>query len=80
MPGDYLLKRSAARVLALAASSSRFLGGAAVSSDSRRRLETVAISAIAAWKASSFAFDGLWKPVILRAKCSEAARIFYCVT
>src|SRR5215471_5749344 len=70
---DYAPKRWAARVLALAASASRFLGGAAVSSEPRRRLETAAISSIAAWNAASLALDGLWKPVILRTNCREAA-------
>jgi len=47
--------------VALAASSSRFFGGAFVSSAWRRRAETPAISSIAARNAASFAFDGLLK-------------------
>jgi hypothetical protein len=50
--------------LALAASSSRFLGGAFVSSELRSWVEMAATASIAARKAASFAFDGLLKPLI----------------
>jgi hypothetical protein len=73
-------KRSADRALALAASSSRFLGGAVVSSDRSNRMETPATSSTAAANASSFAFDGLLKPVIFLTNCSEAARTSGSVT
>jgi len=65
---------STARALALAASSSRFLGGAVVSSERRRRVEIAATSSTAASKASSLAFDGLLKPLIFLTNCSDAAR------
>src|SRR5580700_6913850 len=64
---------SAARAFALAASSSRFLGGAVVSRECSSRDEMPAISSIAARNDSSLAFDGLLKPVIFRTNCSEAA-------
>ena len=78
--GFQLAKRSAARALAFAASSSRFLGGAVVSSERRRRLEMAAISSMAAWKACSFALEGLLKPVIFLTNWSEAARTSSSVT
>lgn len=62
----------AERALALAASSARFLGGAVVSRDWRRRRETAAISSMADWKEASLALEGLWKPVILRTNWREA--------
>jgi hypothetical protein len=62
----YAPNLAADRAFALAASSSRFFGGAAVCSDSNNRLEAAATSSIAAIKASSFAFDGLVKPLIFR--------------
>jgi hypothetical protein len=62
----YAPNLTADRAFALAASSSRFFGGAAVWSDSNNRLEAAATSSIAAIKASSFAFDGLVKPLIFR--------------
>src|SRR5579863_5163985 len=71
---------SAARAFAFAASSSRFLLGAVVSSERRRRVETSATSSIAARNEASFAFDGLLKPLIFRTYCSEAARISSSVT
>ncbi len=52
--------------LALAASSSRLLGGAFVSSERRSRVEISATSSTAARNAASFAFDGLLKPLIFR--------------
>src|ERR1700677_3616869 len=70
-----LPNRSAARAFALAASSSRFLGGAVVSSECSSRAEISAISSIAAKNDASLAFDGLLKPVIFLTNCSDAARI-----
>jgi hypothetical protein len=55
---------SAARALAFAASSSRFLAGAVVSSERRSRAETLAISSMAAENAASLAFEGLLNPLI----------------
>lgn len=69
----YVPNLSAARARALAASSSRFFGGALVSSDASNRKQTLAISAMAASKAASFAFEGLLKPVIFLTNCNEAA-------
>jgi hypothetical protein len=69
------LNLSAARAFAFAASSSRFFGGAFVSSARRRRVEMPAISSTAASNAPSFAFDGLLKPLIFLTNWSEAARI-----
>src|ERR1041384_301291 len=69
----YVPNLSAARALALAASSSRFLGGAVVSSERSSRFEMAAISSIAVWKAASLALDGLLKPVIFLTNWSEAA-------
>jgi hypothetical protein len=71
---------STARALAFAASSSRFFGGALVSMDRRRRIDTAATSSTAAWKISSFDFDGLLKPVIFLTNCNEAARTSSSVT
>ncbi len=71
---------SAARALALAASSSRFRGAVVVLSEWSRREETSAISSTAARKAASFAFDGLLKPVIFLANCNDAARTSSAVT
>jgi len=71
---------SAARALAFAASSSRLFGVAVVSSERKRRAQTFAISSTALSNAASFAFDGLWKPVIFRTNCSEAARTSSGVT
>src|SRR5436309_543122 len=65
---------------ALAASSSRFFGGALVSSELRSVLQTAAISSTAARNAASLAFDGLVKPLTLRTNCNEAARISSSVT
>src|SRR6185437_8403024 len=65
--------RSAARALALAASSSRFFGTAVVSSERRSRALIPAISSMAFSNASSLALDGLLNLVILRTNCSEAA-------
>jgi hypothetical protein len=71
---------SAARAFAFAASCSRFLGAAFVSSDRRRRVETPATSSMASRNAASFAFDGLLNPLIFLTNCSEAARISSSVT
>src|SRR5438094_864319 len=76
----YALNLSAARALALAASSSRFLGGALVSSERRNCAETPATSSTAAWNAASFAFDGLVNPLIFLTNCNDAARISSSVT
>src|SRR5215471_14374146 len=77
---DSVPNLSAARALAFAASSSRFLGGAEVSSECRRRLDAAATSSIAAINAASLAFEGLLNPLTLRTNCSEAARISSSVT
>jgi len=71
---------SAARAFAFAASSSRFFGGAFVSSERRSRCEIPAISSIAARNAPSFAFDGLLNPLIFLTNCNEAARTSSSVT
>src|SRR5215831_17052622 len=62
------------RALALAASSSRFLGGAVVSIEYKRRRETIVTSSTAASNEASFALDGLVSPVILRTNWRAAAR------
>src|ERR1019366_2589829 len=67
-------KRIALRALALAASSSRFLGGALVSSEERSWVEAAAMASIAAKKAGSLALEGLLMPPILRTNWREAAR------
>jgi hypothetical protein len=64
----------------LAASSSRFLRGAFVSSERNSRVETSATPSTAAKKAASFTFDGLAKPLIFLTNCSEAARTSSSVT
>src|SRR5690349_21846068 len=71
---------SAARAFAFAASSSRFFGGAFVSSERSRRCEMPAISSIAARNGASLAFDGLLNPLIFLTNCSEAARTSSSVT
>jgi hypothetical protein len=71
---------SVLRALALAASASRFFGGAVVSSERRRRVEISAISSTAARNEASFAFDGLLKPLIFLTNWSEAARTSSSVT
>jgi len=70
----------ATRALALAASSSRFLGSAFVSSELRSLLETVATPSTAARKAFSLILDGLLKPLTFLTNCSAAARISSSVT
>src|SRR5919112_709913 len=67
--------RRAERALALAASSSRSFGGAAVSSEASNRSEILAMSSTAEWKAASFILDGLLKPVTFLTYCSDAAFI-----
>jgi hypothetical protein len=62
----YAPNLSAARAFALAASSSRFFGRAVVCREWSNLLEAAATSSMAARKASSFAFEGLVKPLILR--------------
>jgi hypothetical protein len=71
---------SAARALAFAASSSRFFGGAFVSSAPRSLIEIAVTSSTAARKIASLDFDGLLKPVIFRAYCRAAARVSSSVT
>src|SRR5579859_2764239 len=71
---------SAARAFAFAASSSRFLGGAFVSSEWRRRVATSATSSTAARNEASFALEGLLKPLIFLTNCSAAARVSSGVT
>src|SRR6476659_3836912 len=78
--GRYLANRCAKRSRALAASTSRYLGGALVSKEARRLLEIAVIPSTAARKGASFAFDGLLKPLTFRTNCSEAARISSSVT
>src|SRR5216683_2254241 len=82
-PGTRLIQvpnLSAARAFAFAASSSRFLDSAFVSSEPRRRAEIPAISSTAAMNEASFAFDGLLKPLIFLTNCSDAARTSSAVT
>src|SRR5947208_2646909 len=76
----YLRNRWAERSRALAASTSRYFGGALVSRELRRLLDTAVIPSTAARKAASFAFDGLLKPLTLRTNCRAAARISSSVT
>jgi len=71
---------STARALAFAASSSRFFGGAFVSSALRRLIDVAVISSTAARNKASLAFDGLLKPVIFRTNWSAAARVSSSVT
>jgi hypothetical protein len=70
----------AARSFALAASASRFLGGAFVSSERRRRFEIAATSSTAVKNNFSLPFDGLLNPLIFLTNWSEAARISSSVT
>ncbi len=76
----YVPNLTAARAFAFAASSSRFFGGAFVSSDISNCFEIAATSSIAFSNAASFAFDGLVNPLIFRTNCNEAARISSSVT
>src|SRR6202051_2152683 len=74
------LNLSAGRVLAFAASSSRFFGGAFVSRERSSRVDAAATSSMAAANDASLAFDGLLKPVIFLTNCSDAARISSSLT
>src|SRR6202000_3371259 len=67
--------RFAARARACAATTSRSFGGADVSSSESRCAEMCLISCTARANASSLAFDGLVKPLILRTYWSAAASI-----
>ena len=67
--------RAAARAFALAASSSRFFGGDAVSRERSRRAEASATSSMACTNAASFVFEGFVNPLIFLTNCSDAARI-----
>ena len=67
--------RAAARAFALAASSSRFFGGAVVSRDRSRRVEAAATSSMACKNAASFDFEGFVNPLIFLTNCSDAAWI-----
>src|SRR6185369_9364116 len=72
--------RCAARARALAISSARLLGGAFVSSEPKRFLDTASTWSTAARNAASLTFDGLLKPLIFLTNCSAAARISSSVT
>src|SRR5262245_8079674 len=75
MMSGHAPNRTAARALALAASSSRFLGTAVVSSDARSLVAIAAISSTAAANGSSLLREGLLKPEIFLTNWSDAARI-----
>src|SRR4051812_10473945 len=66
-------KRAALRARALAASSSRFLGGAAVTSCSSSRRVAAATVSTASSNAAALACEGLVAPLILRTYCSAAS-------
>ena len=66
--------RAAALRFASIATCSRFFGGALVSSPRKNRRDASATSSTARANAASFAFDGLWNPLIFRTNCREAAR------
>src|SRR5260221_10582642 len=72
---DHYAKRSAARARAFIASISRSRGSAAVWSEASSRRATSATSSTARSNASSFAFDGLVKPLSLRTNWTAEARI-----
>src|SRR5262249_4031757 len=76
----YVPNLAAPRALALAASSSRFRGGAVVCKASRRRVAAPATSASAKLKACSLALEGLLKPLIFLTNCIEDARTSSGVT
>src|SRR5258708_1677998 len=65
----------AARNRAFAASSSRSLGGALVSSDCSSFVETAVISLTAVTKAAMLACEGLLNPLSFLTNCKAAARI-----
>src|SRR3954468_15216714 len=67
-------KRSAARALRRAASTSRSFGSAVVTRLSTSRRVTSVTSSTARAKASSFACDGFVKPLILRTYWTAASR------
>jgi hypothetical protein len=69
----YAAYRCALRARALAASASRFLGGAAVTSSSSSRVVAALTASTARLNAASFAFDGFVEPLILRTYCSAAS-------
>jgi hypothetical protein len=71
---------AAARAFAFAASSSRFFGGALVSSERRRPVEIPAMASTAARNEASLVFDGLLNPLIFLTNWSEAARISSALT
>jgi len=77
---SYVPNLCVARALALATSSSRFLGRAFDSSDASKRPEIWATASTAEKNAASFAFDGLVNPLIFLTNCSDAARISSSVT
>src|SRR5256712_344582 len=68
-------KRFAARSRALRVSSSRFLGGALIVSESISRRAIVVTSATALLNAASFACEGCVVPLSLRTNCNAEARI-----
>src|SRR5258707_7233851 len=70
----YVPYRTAARAFALAASSSRFLGGAFVSSECNKRWAISATPSTAAKNAASFVFDGFENPLIFLTNWIDAAR------
>jgi len=72
-------KRLAARSRAFAASTSRFLGGAVVTSAASKWCVACVTSSTARSKAISLAFDGFAEPETLRTYWSAAPRISYAV-
>src|SRR3989442_14828782 len=68
-------KRFAARSRALRVSSSRFLGGALMVSESISRRAIVVTSATALLNAASFACEGCVVPLSFRTNCNADARI-----
>ena len=68
-----MAKRLADRALALAASTSRFLGGAPETRSSNKCWVACAISLTARLNASSLAFYGFDVPAILRTYCNAAS-------
>jgi hypothetical protein len=80
LPFPHVPNLTAARALALTASSSRFFGGELASWERRRVAEILAISSTAARNEASLAFDGLLNPVIFLTNWIEADRISSVVT
>src|SRR5262249_35495745 len=74
-PKIYAAYRCCDRARALAASTSRFFGGAVVSSSRRSSAEIAATASTARWNVSSLAREGLLKPLIFRTYWSAEARI-----